>query len=436
MSSTIQSRPGKSIAKPATQSDIKRFEPVEELATPRAAITAAIGAADYASTGAPFNPFLMKFANATDFNDIWNADRGPYVEFWQYNGQRTDGFLPLGDIALVGGVSGPIAQTPIMLLAPNAENGGALAHPLSFTFILNDHGSGNDADVAYWWPVAPPGYQAVGLCVTNGAVPNPSNYWCVADAYLQSAGVSPYWNDSGSHWQANGSLSRPSLTDTPASGSMLLTPTTILSNQQMDGGGQYSFCLVVEKLFLTVPGATSPLPTYSDSYGYGWTTSQGIVQVAVLPASVITDSNLGAQPATTPFYYLAGQPYWECTSAFPSPNGGEYTAGYIVGTSSVVSKSFQETNSVTVGADVGIEAGEKGGFSAHMSVSYTHEMQIAQSSQAGNNTEVSQSLKLNLPVSQRVLVWQKTVEFVTYRTNGQVLSDAPYQTTEITFTAK
>jgi hypothetical protein len=307
---------------------------------------------------------------------------------------------------------------------------------VSFTFILNDHGSGNDADVAYWWPVAPAGYQAVGLCVTNGAVPNPSNYWCVAMAYLENAGVSPYWNDSGSHWVANGSLSRPSLTDTPASGSLLLTPTTILSNQQMGGGGEYSFCLVVDKLFLAVPGAASPLPTYSDNYGYGSSTPEGIVQVAVLPASVITDSNLGAQPGSTPFYYLAGQPYWQCTKAFPSPVGGQYTASYAVGTSTQVSKSFQETNSVTVGADVGIEAGEKGGFSAHMSVSYNHEMQVAGSQEAGTSTESSESLTLNLPVSLRVLVWQKTVEFVTYRTNGQVLNKAPFQTSEITMTAK
>lgn len=436
MSSIVQARPGKSNAKPATQTHIKRFEPIEELATPRAAITAAIVAADYVNVGAPFNPFLVTFANAADFGDIWNADRGPYVEFWQYKGRRTDGFLPLGDVALVGGVSGPIAQTPIMLLAPNPEFPGALAHPTDFTWILNDHGSGNGADVAYWWPVAPAGYRAVGICVSNGGRPEPANYWCVAESYLQAAGLSPFWNDSGSHWQANGSLSRPSLTDTRAGGNLLLTPTTILSNQQMDGGGQYSFCLVVEKLFLTVAGATNPMPTYSDNYGYGSSTREGITQVAVLPASVITDSNLGAQPGTTPFYYLAGQPYWECTSAFPAPNGGEYTAGYVVGTSSAVSKSFQETNSVTVGADVGIEAGEKGGFSAHMSVSYTHEMQIAESSQAGTNTEISESLELNLPVSPRVLVWQKTVEFVTYRTNGQVLSNAPFQTTEITFTAK
>lgn len=410
---------------------------VAELASPRAAVKAAIAAANYMSVGAPFSPFLMKFAAAEDFSNIWSSERGKTpIRFYMYIGQRSDGFLPLGDYAVTEAV--PFIRTPIMLLGQDPNHLGALAHPTGFTWILDDGGSGNSNHIDYWWPNAPEGYRAVGICVSNGGTPNPANYWCVSDEYLQDARTTPYWDDAGQRWKHHiGNLSCPSIGNAQAGNSLLLAPTTILSDEytSSQSGNTNSHCLVVNKLFLPVPGATVPSPTDSDNYGSGIVTAQGIVNVAVLPCNVVVDTNLGGEPQNSPFYYLAGQPYWECTQALASVSGGIYQTSYTVGTSSESSKAFQETNSVTVAANVGVEAGASGGFGAHLSASYTCEMQVAKSSSIRNGTETTEHLSLNLPPASRILLWQKTVEFVTYRTDGSSLSTASYRTSEITFSA-
>lgn len=418
----------------ATSFQLNTTNSANDSSTARAEVQAAIAAANYANVGAPFSPMLLKFANQGDLSNIWTSNRGDTaISFYQFNGNRSDGFLPLGDYAVVG--QNALSKTPVMLLAPIPGNESALAHPTGFQWIADDHGSGNDNDIAYFWPTAPDGYQALGICFgSNGAQPVAANYWCVSTAYLQNAGVSSYWSDSGQHWTShNGSLSVPSLTDVGISDSLLLAPTTLLSDEFTgnNGGVTNSWCLVLSKLFLPVSGSGVPYPDYQPQYGQGTQTDQGIQSVAVLPYNVANDPNAGGTPQSTPFYYLAGQPYWVCTTGFPSPSGGSYTTSFTVGTSQEQSSGFQNTTSITVGADVGIEAG---GASAHMSVSYTDEMQISGSTTTGSSTEVSQSLTLNLPVAAHVLLWQKAVNFVSYRTDGTSLSQATYQTTEIDFT--
>ena len=69
---------------------------------PSQIVLEAIEAADYAATGAPFNPLLIAVAKASDFTNIWFGDRGDTpIAFYQFNGQRTDGFLALGDQAVL-----------------------------------------------------------------------------------------------------------------------------------------------------------------------------------------------------------------------------------------------------------------------------------------------------------------------------------------------
>jgi hypothetical protein len=418
------------------QLDYQDFQ--EELRTPSASILSAITLEDYADNGAPFNPFLMKFAGASDFNMIWASEHGDYpIWFYQYGGGRTDQFLPLGDYAITQDV--PFGHTPIMLLGVQADYPDALAHPTDFTWILNDHGSGNAADVNYWWPVAPDGYSAVGICVSGGAKPNVNDYWCVANDYLQDAAVQNFWSDAGQHWKSwNGNLDFPMVQTSQTGGSLLLAPTTMISEQFTadNNGVTNASCLVVDKLFLPVPAEPISAPPYSDLDGVASSTPEGIAAVAVLPVNVIVDASRGAEPQSSPFYYLAGQPYWTCTNAFPSPAGGIYTKDYEVGTAESQSQSFEETNSVTVSADVGVEAGEGGGVSAHIAVSYTHEMSIGTSSSVDHDTRTTTTLALNLPISDRVLIWQKYVDFVTYRTNGTTLSRATYADPEATFRYK
>jgi hypothetical protein len=408
----------------------------DELASPISSITEAIKNANYAQNGAPFSPFLMKFAARADFGVIWSSERGDTaIDFYRYAGNRTDGFLPLGDYAITDRVA--FGKQPIMLLGLDTNYPDALAHPTDFEWILDDAGSGNSNDLSYWWPIAPPGYQAVGV-VFGAEKPQPQNYWCVKNAYLQEMATQPAWSDSGSHWKHHdGSLSSPAINATAPGGSLFLTPTTFLSNEYTGNtGSAKAYGLVVDKLMLPTASIDPVVPNYADSFAIGTTTAQSIVNVAVIPASVIVDHSVGAEPDSAPFYYLAGLSSFQCTNAFSAPAGGTYSKDISVGTSAISSKAFQETNGVTVSASVGIAAGDKGGFNAQLSVSYNYEMQVTTSESVQNDSLTTESIQLTVPASNRVLMWQKNVEFVTIRTDGTRMVSAVYGTQETTLTAK
>lgn len=403
--------------------------------SPGSAIVEAIQAADYKNKGAPFEPFLMKFATQDDFSRVWSSGRGTPIAFYRYNGNRQDDFLPLGDYASRD--PDHFDKQAIMLLKPDALHPDALKHPDDFTWILDDAGSGNDRDISYWWPTAPAGYQALGV-MFGANKPNREHYWCVKNEYLQEIATTGFWSDSGQNWKHHdGSLSQPAINATAPSDRLFLQPTTFLSNQWTGrSGSAHAFGLVVDKLMLPISSATPVAPKYDDSVTDGSATAQSVVNVAVIPASVITDRSGGAAPGSAPFYYLAGLSSFQCTKAFAAPSGGTYNLEISIGTSTISSKAFQETNGVTVSASVGIAAGDKGGPSAQLSVCYNYEMQITTSQSVQNDTCTKESIQLNLPCSDRVLMWQRNVEFVTLRTDGTRMISAVYGTKETALTAK
>jgi hypothetical protein len=397
---------------------------------PGSLVTAAITKADYAKNGAPFAPFLIKFADPTNFVNGWASARGHEIAFYgDYQGDGS-GFLPLGDYASVNNI--PIEKTPVLLLAPMPDHQAplpTLAHPTGFTWLLDDKHSGNHNNISFYWPTAPAGYQALGICVGfNGQHPRTDSYWCVSTEYLQNAPTEAFWSDAGSHWTSHdGSLSTPSLAGVDMQDQkILLAPTTMLSNQLGDFQNT-SWCLALDKLLLPVEGARTDDPDFQPGYGEGTTTAPGLDKVAVLPCTLIDDPASGSSP----FYYLAAQPQWFCTRSFPSPAGGSYTEDFMIGSTQESSTGFQHTTSLAVGAEVGIEAGPA---SAKASVNYTDEMQLSGSIMNGTTTEQSKSLSLNLVVADHMLIWQKRTDFVVYRTTGDVMTVVKYQTADIDFT--
>lgn len=395
---------------------------------PRDLVTAAVTAANYAENGAPFDPFLIKFANPADFVNGWTTENFSPISFYgEYKGDPSQSFFPLGDFAAVYEI--PIAKTPILLLAPMPGNGAALAHPTGFSWILDDAGSGNPNDISYFWPTAPSGYQALGICVGfNGQSPDTQNYWCVKTEYLQNTPTQNYWSDEFQGWKYHdGSLSIPSLTGVGVQDpKLLLAPTTLLSNA-FGNLQNTSWCLALDKLLLPVQGASTPAPGYRPEYGDGTRTAPGLDNVAVLPSTVIDDP--GSE--SSPFYYLAAQPEWVCARSFTSWKGGTYSDSFMIGTSQESSSGFQHTTSLTVGAEVGIEAGPA---SAKASVSYTDEMQLSGSVTYGTDTEQTKSLSLNLEDAERTLIWQKQTDFVLYHTAGDELRRVRYQMADLLFT--
>ena len=179
-------------------------------------------------------PIQVKQSN-WGFQAIWQSIAGDWpVEFFQYTPYNaTDDFAVLGDYIAVGTDWPP--KNPgdfAWSYLPDPSCPWSLAHPVDFTWLLDDAGSGIAMDVNYWWPVAPPNYWALGVCFTPNDKPNPQNYWCVHNDFVFPTSQSVlFWSDSGQGWQHDGNLNSIA-SDIPGS----IIPTTLLSAQGMAEG--------------------------------------------------------------------------------------------------------------------------------------------------------------------------------------------------------
>jgi hypothetical protein len=389
------------------------------------AVKAAIVAANPKANGVNFGPFSAKvFPTAGNFADIYDGGGDTSVSFFQFQGSAPEGgWLPLGDIAEIGGN----LPAGVMLFAPGRDQ-AAFANPTGFTWLLDDAGSGDDKDVVYWGPVAPAGYVAVGICFTNSpdTAPIAANYWCIKQEYAQQVSSTNVWSDAGSSWHNNGNLNQPCFTasapEVAPQGGILILPPTLLSDQ----AGTTPYALVGTQATLGVTPITAPEPVYVDGVTeVGDATDCGLRgTVFVVPFTAVPADNLFQQALASPFYYVASEPYWQCTMIVPTSEGGTFTTQESVGVSQTNASSFAQTTSMTVGAEFGAAYG---GVSVGASVSMTEELRLETSASATNSTEVVTSVSLNFPEQKNTSVWQGQSQIQVFRSDGTPLAAVAYE---------
>ncbi|MBV8688449.1 hypothetical protein [Bradyrhizobium sp.] len=176
----------------------------------------------------PALPFSVTAADDQDFYALWYSQVDGST-FFTFAGRRTDDFRPCGDYMVRDYQPG--WSDKLQLIAPLPGQEDLLAHPTDFVWILDDHGSGNPSSIAYYWPIAPQGFVALGVAMGNtDAPPIAENYWCLAQSLCQPTGSLEYWSDRGQHWTShNGDLSIP-FSQTPLQPGQWL-PTTVLSDE-------------------------------------------------------------------------------------------------------------------------------------------------------------------------------------------------------------
>lgn len=398
-----------------------------------AAINQAIIAANYAQNGVVFEPFhVLVTQGSVAFSNMWNSERGDTpITFLRYNTGSTGQYLPLGDIAVIG--SPAPAPPGVMLFAPSAAHPDALAHPTGFQWILDDSGSGNPRDISYFRMIAPPGYSPVGICFSGGDVPDAQNYWCVKNQYLQAVTYQTFWSDSGSHWkQHNGNLNAPSFAGNPPTaspGKMIMLPPTFLSDE--DSGNEGAFGLVVASANLPIQTFQPPAPVYNPDIVDGDTTTCGVTSVKVLPYTAVSaDAGYLGQSITSPFYYVAAEPYWVCMDVFPTPKGGSFTEQETIGTSESQATTQQQTTSLTIGAEVGVEYGPA---SASVSTSFTKEFSLTVERTENHSSETTNTVTINYPEQPVTWTWQRQTQIALFRTDLSQLPPATYGNSDLRF---
>ncbi|HYI12086.1 MAG TPA: hypothetical protein VEK57_23740 [Thermoanaerobaculia bacterium] len=390
-----------------------------------AAIQAAITAGQYATNGVVFDPFRIVM-RAGQFNNIWNSQRGDTdVTFFQFNGAGP--YLALGDVAAIGSLDpggNPVKPGGQLLFGLSDSDPTALAHPIGAEWILDDAGSGNSRNISYYRLIAPGGYTAVGVCFTNGDAPALTNYWCVKNKYLRSVSSQGYWNDSGQRWRHHdGNLNVPSFAgNVPAAppGQMILTPPTFLSTE----GGTPAFALAMATANLPLTAFDPPDPAFDSSITDGDTTTCGITAVKIVPFTAVDgDSRYLSQSTASPFYYIAAEPYWLCTNVLSTPKGGTRTVSVTVGTSKTESESFTDSTSLSVSAEFGVEYGPASG---KVSVTYTHEFSLTRATSETHDTQVVETVAVNLPEQPRTWVWERQTQIAVFRDDLTELAPVSY----------
>jgi hypothetical protein len=374
--------------------------------------------------GIVFKPFRIAVLPRT-FTNIWNSERGDTpITFFQSNGSGGQ-FLPLGDMAIAGQTLGPdgVPNMPGVLFAPTPDDPTALAHPLGFTKLLDDNGDGNPRWIDYFSMNPPKGYVAMGLAFSGGDLPNVNNYWCVRSDLVRPVNPRLFWNDQGSHWvNADGNLSE-AIANLPINEpNMVYAPPTLI------GVGMQAYVLVMEQAELAITQFGPTQPPYDPTLTAGDKTSYGLESVKILPYNAVPDPGFPNQSTTSPFYFVAAEPFYRCTQVLPTPGGGNIEITKTVGTSQSDSNTFTQQTSMTVSADAGIEFGP---LSPHVSASYTNSFSTSVSHTSEHSTQVQTQITLNLPARERTWFWQRQTQIAVFRHNHTQLAAVTYSQDDI-----
>ncbi|MEL7531649.1 MAG: Vps62-related protein [Bacteroidota bacterium] len=105
------------------------------------------------------------------------------------------GFYALGHYAKEG-YGAPNAQ----MLSVRAIDPSAVRHPVDYRKVYGDHGTGGDQDGAFWEPIAPAGYVALGTVATRSyEKPSVKEVVCIRKDLVRRVSVGgQIWNDRGS----------------------------------------------------------------------------------------------------------------------------------------------------------------------------------------------------------------------------------------------
>jgi hypothetical protein len=420
-----------------------------------AAIRSAIKVGNFAENGVSFGKFKIKVVPAkNNFTAIWwteDADGGPKgspIAFYKYTG-NTAPYLPLGDVVALesaaawiknGGQLWPVTGGGVMLFAPGDDAPDIFAHPTGFSWILDDKGSGNSHDVAYFRMNPPDGYEALGICFSDGD-PDVNNYWCVKRKYLQIARSVEVWSDADAGWKSHdGNVRAPAfspVSDPPPLADLLpndivILPPTFLS--QEDLANETPFGLIGQQAALPVLPFNPPDPPYDPNIRSGKTTDYGVGPVAIVPYTAIpADAGFGEQAVETPFYFIASEPYWKCTETLSTPEGGSIKFGVTMGVSETQASSFTESTSMTIGCEVGAKFGD---FSSKVTASFTQAFSLTTSESATHSTSKLVEKTVNFPKQPTTWIWDLQTQVAVFRNDGTQVSVAGYGNNDQRFVPK
>ncbi|NFG60525.1 Vps62-related protein [Clostridium sp. CMCC3677] len=137
----------------------------------------------------------LELKEATKFSLAWN-DRG---SGGKYDGAfyrlTTDtGYVPVG---YYGQENYNDPNSDVLKVLTVKFTDGITVYPIDYKVIWNDKGSGANMNGYFWEPIAPEGYVAMGMIVTNGSKPLEKDVVCIKEEYTEKGCAGKFiWDDT------------------------------------------------------------------------------------------------------------------------------------------------------------------------------------------------------------------------------------------------
>src|SRR5205085_10240729 len=174
-----------------------------------------------------------------------------------------------------------------------------------------------------------------------------------------------------------------------------------------EGQAMRALAVRADQCFLSVPPTSALSPSFNDSAGEGSATNFGLdSKIAVVPYNGVRDRSNQAS-LVSPFYYIACEPYFVCLKSLPTPNGGSERLAYEIGTSHTESENYKETTGITVGANVGYAAGDKGGMNGSISFSFAKTWEIGHEESTTDSSSLTEETTVNFKAQPTTQIWQR-----------------------------
>jgi hypothetical protein len=341
-----------------------------------------------------------------------------------YHPVTTDDFQALGSLGF-SGYYNPNNILGVMVVKAKQGSEDALAHPVDYTLIYNDAGSGANDDGSFWTPVPPEGYKAMGVVAQRGwGKPSLDDVVCVReDLTIPGSSGAYVWHDVGTG--ANMDFASW-LIDSPVAGPH---ENAYLSSGTFVGWSSYSPPSVhpaMNVLNITLPMLIeTPYQTYVPRLtGYDPPPPETVPILAremLVPCTIVKDqlyaSNFFWRVSNSPFYRLERQVYYKLLYHNHNQTSETQTNSVLIrsGVTTEESNSYWEETSISVTAEAGISIKA---FEAKVSTTVSRAFGYETTTSVAELHEKEISSSINTSPGKAAALWQRYNRFVLKRHNG------------------
>jgi Insecticidal Crystal Toxin, P42 len=142
-----------------------------------------------------------------------------------------------------------------------------------------------------------------------------------------------------------------------------------------------------------------------------------IVLIGASPVQSAPNDPLYSQARNSPFYFIAGQPFWRCMYTMSTAKGGSREISYTAGTSESQSNEFKKSTSMEVSAEVGVVFA---GVNAKASASDTSAFELTTNNTKQNSTHFTDTKKFDVPEQDVTRFWQLVRRVSVCRFSGEL----------------